>query len=172
MVFFAAVALTICLGNPVPGPVIAPFAPVGQYGGHWGVDFAASFGDAVVAPITGTVTFAGSVAGMNTVTIQPAPGVKVSVSYLSSIAVVTGEVVARGDLIGNAGLAHGTSGVHLSVRIDDVYVDPAGLFSCQPTDITRALRLVTPPQPYPRRRADRDFRRHIRPGALRSSGRS
>lgn len=166
---FAAV-LALCLTAPVPGPVVAGFAPVGDYEGHWGIDFAAEVGDPVAAPVGGTVTFAGSVAGMKTVTIQPVEGVKVSVSYLSSIEVSTGDAVGEGAFVGTAGLAHGEPAVHLSVRIDDVYVDPAPFLDCQPTDITRALRLVTPPQPYPRRRGDRDIRRHVRSGSSRSSG--
>lgn len=171
MNFAVSAILALCLTPPVPGPVVAGFAPVGDYEGHWGIDFAAAVGEPVGAPVGGTVTFAGSVAGMTTVTIQPTGGVKVSVSYLSSIEVSTGDAVGQGATIGTAGMAHGNSAVHLSMRIDDVYVDPALFLDCQPTDITRALRLVTPPQPYPRRRGDRDIRRHIRSGSSRSSGR-
>ena len=38
-------------------------------------------------PVSGRVTFAGSVAGMISVTIEPVPGFKVSVSYLSEVSV-------------------------------------------------------------------------------------
>ena len=150
---FAVLAIAaVCLAPPVPGQVIAGFAPEGAYAGHWGVDFAATPGDGVKAPVAGRITFAGSVAGMRTVTIEPVPGYKVSVSYLSDITVGTGEMVERGDLVGHAGSPHGRPGVHMSVRIAAKYVDPMGLFGCTQTDITRALRLVTPPQPDPRRR--------------------
>ncbi|HET9259637.1 MAG TPA: hypothetical protein VFP42_05850, partial [Acidimicrobiia bacterium] len=81
--FVVLAIAAICLAPPVPGPVTAGFAPEGSYAGHWGVDFAATVGDEVVAPVSGGVTFAGSVAGMKTVTIEPVPGYKVSVSYLS-----------------------------------------------------------------------------------------
>ena len=160
-------AIAVCISPPVSGPVVAQFAPVGQYGGHWGVDFAAEYGDEVFAPASGKVTFAGSVAGMRTVTIEPVSGLKVSVSYLSKIEVATGAVVARGERIGLAGLAHGTASVHMSTRVNGTYVDPVLWLGCRDTDISRALRLVTPPQPYPRSRAHRNPWRNFRPDPYR-----
>ena len=166
-----AVALTaICLSSPVSGPIISAYSPNGQYAGHWGVDYAAEPGEPVFAPVSGRVSFAGSVAGMNSVTIQPVAGYKVSVSYLQEISTITGVWLAWGAPLGTAGTAHGRGGVHLSVRIDDKYVDPAGHMECRSTDITRALRLVTPPQPYPRRRANRHLWRNVRPDPSRSCG--
>ena len=150
--FLVLAIAAVCLTPPVPGPVIAGYAPTGTFSGHWGVDFAAPMGESVAAPVGGRITFAGSVAGMRTITIEPVPGYKVSVSYLSAIEVSTGDNVSRGTSIGRAGSPHGAPGVHMSVRVVDRYVDPAGLLGCTETDITRALRLVTPPQPRPRRR--------------------
>jgi septal ring factor EnvC (AmiA/AmiB activator) len=150
IVAFAIAA--ICLSAPVSGPVTAGFAPEGEYAGHWGVDYGASLGEEVRSPVSGSVTFAGSVAGMRTVTIEPVTGIKVSVSYLSEIRVTTGERVRRGEVVGLAGSPHGTPGVHMSTRIDGRYVDPRNLLGCAHTDISRALRLVTPPQSPPRRR--------------------
>lgn len=160
-------AAAVCISPPVAGPVVAQYAPVGQYGGHWGVDFAAGYGDTVSSPASGKVTFAGSVAGMKTVTIEPLPGLKISVSYLSQIDVAAGELVERGERIGLAGLAHGTASVHMSTRVNGTYVDPALWLGCRETDISRALRLVTPPQPYPRTRAHRNSWRNLRPDPYR-----
>lgn len=140
----------ICLLPPVSGPVVADYSPNGRYAGHWGVDYGARTGDPVHAPVSGLVTFAGSVAGMKTITIQPVDGFKVSVSYLSSISVGAGRYVVRGTRIGRAGTEDGVPAVHLSTRIDGRYVDPEGQMGCLSTEITRALRLVTPPRPYPR----------------------
>ena len=165
LVAFAIAA--VCLSPPVEGPVVAGYTPTGQYSGHWGVDYAAQIGDSVHAPASGTVTFAGSVAGMRTVTIEPVSGFKVSLSYLSTVAVSSGARVARGQVIGTAGSPHGAGGVHLSTRIDGEYVDPAGQLGCRDTDITRGLRLVTPPEPYPRRRAYRNPGRNLRPDSRR-----
>ena len=160
---FVAFALSaVCLVAPVNGPITEVYSPVGRYGGHWGVDFAAKPGALVRAPTAGTVTFAGSVAGMNSATIVPLPGVKVSTSYLLDLRVRTGARVERGDVIGLAGAAHGVGGVHLSLRIAGRYVDPVRFLGCRDTNITRALRLVTPPRPYPRNREHRHSRRDLR----------
>lgn len=153
----------VCVSPPVDGGVIAPYAPVGEYAGHWGLDYSAEPGSAVRAPASGVVTFAGSVAGMRTVTLEPVPGLKVSLSYLATVEVSTGSHVGRGERIGTSGLPHGVPGVHLSVRVDGRYVDPVAYLGCRSTDITRALRLVTPPMPYPRRRANRHPRWDVRP---------
>lgn len=160
---FAAFALAaVCLVAPVSGDTVEPYSPSGQYSGHWGIDFEALPGEDVYAPVAGVVSFAGSVAGMKSVTIQPVDEFKVSVSYLATIGVVRGVVVRRGQLIGTAGLERGVVGVHLSTRIGGKYVDPANQLGCRSTDISRALRLVTPPQLYPRPRANRNSRRNIR----------
>ncbi len=161
-------ALTaVCLLTPVDGPLIAGYSPAGKYAGHWGVDFARERGGPVRAPIGGVVTFAGSVAGMRTVTIQPSIGVKVSVSYLDVVEVMSGAYVGMGQRIGRSGMAHGTSGVHLSLRFNGRYADPADLL-CEPKDIGHALRLLRPPRPYPRRRANRNSRRDLRSDPHRS----
>lgn len=165
-----AIAL-MCLVPPVDGPVIAGYSPSGQYGGHWGVDYSAGVGDPVYAPVSGVVTFAGTVAGMRTITIRPVEGLKVSVSYLSEVGVTTGAVVRRGAIIGRSGTEDGVPAVHLSTRINGKYVDPATQMGCRSTDVTRALRLVMPPQPYARRRADRNSRRDLRPDPYRPSSR-
>jgi murein DD-endopeptidase MepM/ murein hydrolase activator NlpD len=157
----------ICLVAPVNGPIVGEYAPVGSYAGHWGVDYAVRAGTDVMAPVDGRVTFAGSVAGMRSVTIEPVPGFKVSVSYLSAITVRTGETVRRGQVVGRAGSPHGSDGVHLSTRIDGSYVDPESQLGCRDTDISRALRLVPPPGPYPRSRAHRHPRWELRPDTYR-----
>ncbi len=169
---FAVLAVAaVCLSPPVNGPVIAPYSPIGNYGGHWGVDYAADLGEEVKAPVAGLVTFAGSVAGMNTVTIQPIDGLKISVSYLASIEVGTGQRVVAGQIVGRAGVHDGVPAVHMSTRINGRYVDPATQMGCVQTEITRALRLLPPPQPYPRPRANRNPRRNIRSDPRRSSPR-
>ncbi len=160
---------TVCLVAPVQGTVTAGFEPSGQYGGHWGIDYSMDRGAPVHAPAAGVVTFAGSVAGMKTVTIQPMIGVKVSLSFLDEIDVRVGARVGLGQRIGRAGIERGRSGVHMSLRINGRYVDPERHLSCRSPDVSRALRLITPPQPYPRRRAHRHSRRDLRSDPHRSS---
>ena len=136
--------LTACLlVMPVSGQVVAGFAPEGAFGGHWGIDVAADIGTIVRAPASGHVTFAGTVAGMKTVSIGVDERVRVSVSYLSAIAVAAGDGVVTGMPIGATGLAHGVEALHLSVRVGGVYVDPIPFFACR-LDIARGLWLVEP----------------------------
>ena len=140
----AVVAVSLCPGAspPVDGSVIAPFAPIGRYAGHWGVDFAAPIGAAVEAPASGDVSFAGPVAGRLSVSIDHGRGIVSTVSYLSDVLVSRGDRVVGGAVVGRSGSSHGADGVHMSVRIEGVYVDPAFLLSCDVGDITDALRLV------------------------------
>lgn len=147
-----------CLLPPVPGGVVAGFAPQGAYGGHWGIDLASAEGSPVRAPLSGVVSFAGSVAGMRTVTVVSGD-LKVSVSYLSALASSSGQVVRRGQVVGQSGRAHGHEAVHLSIRIGDRYVDPAPFLACRWRPISDALRLV----PYPGAGANRTSRWDLRP---------
>lgn len=146
-----------CLFPPVPGAVVRGFAPQGQYGGHWGIDLAAKEGSDVRSPLSGAVSFAGSVAGMTTITVVSGD-LKVSVSYLAAVAPSRGERVEQGDVIGTSGRAHGVAAVHLSVRVDGEYVDPSPFLACRWGPISNALRLV----PYPGAGANRTSRWDLR----------
>ena len=75
---------------PVTGEIIRGFAPAGRYAGHWGIDYATPFGSPVAAPYSGLVTFAGSVAGRLSVTIEHGGGLRSSLSYLSTVTVTRG----------------------------------------------------------------------------------
>lgn len=130
---------------PVDGAVVEPFAPVGRYAGHWGIDFAAPLGTDVRAPVGGTVSFAGSVAGRLSVSIDHGRGMVTSLSYLSEVLVRRGQRVVVGETVAHSGVAHGRDAVHLSLRIDGTYVDPGVLFSCLVGDISDALRLTAAP---------------------------
>lgn len=140
----ASAGVTSCpgFGPPVDGPVLAGFAPVGRYAGHWGVDLVAVPDQVVRSPGSGRVTFAGSVAGRLSVTIELGPELVATVSYLGSVSVPAGARLSQGEVVGTAGRAHGTDSVHLSVRVDGEYVDPMTLLSCRMGAIPDALRLV------------------------------
>jgi hypothetical protein len=142
--------LTGARQRPVNGAVVRPFEqPVSVYGpGHRGVDFAAPPGTPVRAANDGVVTFAGSVAGSLHVTVAHEGNLRTSSSFLQSIAVHEGEVVARGTVVGTAGGAgpeHDGSVLHFGLRVGDVYVDPMVLFA--PDDLTKLVRLVPPGDP-------------------------
>lgn len=145
LALFLSVAPCPDVVAPVPGPVVERFAPVGDYGGHWGVDFAAEQGSEVVVVADGIVTFAGSVAGRRSVSVDHGRGLVTTLSYLDSSTVSRGERVERGETVGTSGLAHGRAAVHLGFRVDGRYRDPMLLFSCRTGDITEALRLVPVP---------------------------
>jgi murein DD-endopeptidase MepM/ murein hydrolase activator NlpD len=123
------------LRAPVAGPLVRGFEqPAGPFGpGHRGVDFAAGPGTPVRSPVRGRVTFAGPVAGTNWVTVEATPGVLASVGPLRTTALSVGAKVAIGGDVGPLANGHeatdpttgaATSAVHLSLRVDGVYVDP------------------------------------------------
>lgn len=122
----------------LPGPVTHPFAPDGQYAGHWGVDVAMDEGAIVESPLDGVVSFAGSVVGVRTVTVRHG-AFRVSLSYLSEVDVVAGQSVRRGDAVGRAGAPHGTPGLHIGVRRGEDYVDPVDHSRCRSGGTLRLL---------------------------------
>lgn len=125
-----ALLLAVPCGTP-PGQVVRSFAPVGQYAGHWGVDYAMDFGSEVTAIAGGVVTFAGSVAGVKSVTIDHGGGVRTSYSYLGSILVSIGDGVGGGDIVGTSGTDHSAAAIHISARVSGRYVDPSFMFECR-----------------------------------------
>ena len=117
------------LRPPVPGMILRPFAPADR-GGHWGVDLASSEAAVVRAPVSGRVTYAGSVAGIRSVTVAPRSEVRVSISYLSEIWVTRGQRLKVGQPLGRSGIDHGISAVHLSLRVKGRYQDPRPALNC------------------------------------------
>ena len=125
---------------PVRGPVLQAFsydeAHPYDAGQHRGIDIGArATGDPVVAPESGTVSFAGSVpTSGESLTIETADGHSVTLTHLGSIGVAAGGAVSEGDVVATIGPS-GTpeqSGpyVHLGIRVtaDPLgYVDPLGL---------------------------------------------
>jgi murein DD-endopeptidase MepM/ murein hydrolase activator NlpD len=124
------------LRMPVGGPVVRGFeAPSGPYGaGHRGVDLAAPVGRRVRAPAAGRVLFAGPVAGRVWVSLLVAPGVVVTVGPLLVPAATVGRRVPALQPVGRLGPGHAAgrpgsragpaAALHLSLRVDGVYVDP------------------------------------------------
>ena len=78
------------------------------------------------------MAFAGNVAGNLSVTVGHDEGVRTTYSYLSALAVATGQPVLGGQVIGWSGAGHPGSGlpphIHLSARRGDVYFDPLSLY--------------------------------------------
>src|SRR4051812_27214016 len=137
---------------PVNGPVLTLFSFDRDHpyaaGQHRGIDIGAPSGTAVSSPVSGTVSFAGSVpVSGKTVSIETEDGYSVTLVHLGSYTVRRGQAVGEGDVVG----AVGPSGVpelaqpyvYLGVRLaadPQGYVDPlAYLPGTQPG----------PPQPPP-----------------------
>jgi murein DD-endopeptidase MepM/ murein hydrolase activator NlpD len=119
---------------PLYGEIVAaydappddPYAP-----GHRGVDVSAPTASPVRASADGTVSFAGTVVGNLTVTVDHADGILTSYSYLGSKSVEAGRAVRRGEVIGTLGRGHDDSlppHVHLAARRDGAYFDPLELY--------------------------------------------
>ena len=103
------------LGFPVPGGSISqPFRP-----GHEGVDIAATPGVPVVAAESGFVVSAGwrNNGGGLVVEIQHAGGLNTVYNHLGSIAVVSGQTVGRGEVIGGMGCSGICNGPHIQFDV-------------------------------------------------------
>jgi murein DD-endopeptidase MepM/ murein hydrolase activator NlpD len=117
---------------PVEGPVtgsfgerIDPFNGEGAF--HSGIDIASSYGQPVIAPADGTVTFADFLGGYGrAITLDHGHGITTRYGHLANFAVTPGQRVHRGDTIGFIGLSGRSTGPHLhyEVRINDTPVNP------------------------------------------------
>ena len=158
-----------CYGLALPegAVIVVPFAPIGRYAGHWGVDIAASPGIDVPAVGSGTVSFAGSIAGRRSVTVDHGGGIRTSYSYLAGLSVGVGQTIGVGGTVGTVGVHGGQPAFHLSLRFGSTYVDPLVLSRCSAVP-EPALWLSAPSSGYPAIR-DRNSRGHVRPTTHRSS---
>jgi murein DD-endopeptidase MepM/ murein hydrolase activator NlpD len=114
---------------PVRGPVIRGFEPPPTpfASGHRGIDIGAPFGSDMVAAQDGVVAFAGWVGGSLFVSIDHDDGVRTTYSWLSGIAVVPGDSVILGQVIGQTGQGHPgsvTPHLHFGARVGTTYIDP------------------------------------------------
>ncbi|MGW9114043.1 murein hydrolase activator EnvC family protein [Microbacterium sp. NPDC055683] len=106
--------------------IVAPFeAPPHRYGpGHRGVDLAADAGP-ILAPASGVVAFAGSVAGRPLLTIDHGDGLVTTLEPVEPL-ISAGDAVARGDQVGTLATGgHTPAGaVHFGVRLHGEYINP------------------------------------------------
>src|SRR5512133_838553 len=120
---------------PVQGPILQKFVlgddPYAA-GQHRGIDIGAGAGEPVLAPASGTVSFAGTVpVSGKVVTIQTADGYSVTLTHLGSTSVRRGETVGEGAVVGTIGptgeVEHDVAYVHLGIRRSEDpngYIDP------------------------------------------------
>ena len=114
---------------PVPAPVSERFrAPAAPWAsGNRGLDYAVAAGTPVAASASGEVTFAGPVAGSLHVVVLHADGLRTSYSFLRTVAVLRGDRVTQGQVLGESG-----EGLHFGVRAGDTYLDPTLLLGGTP----------------------------------------
>ena len=117
---------------PVEGRVTSSFGerqdPIdGEGAFHPGIDIAAPYGTPVHAAAAGVVTGADMGRGYGrTVELNDGHDIMTLYAHLSSLAVVPGQHVARGQIVGYVGESGRTTGphVHYEVRVDGVPVNP------------------------------------------------
>lgn len=116
-----AVAAAPCWPPPLIAPVTDPFrAPSCPYcAGNRGIEFATMPGDAVRAVQAGTVSWAGTIAGVRWVVVLHADGQRTTYGRLASSSVATGDRVATGRPVGTT-----TSSFYFGLRDGERYVDP------------------------------------------------
>jgi murein DD-endopeptidase MepM/ murein hydrolase activator NlpD len=138
-------------GDPGPGPRVRPDplglaagltegAPVSSAFGwrtdpftgsarfHQGIDIAVAYGTEVRAAAHGRVTFSGVQSGYgNTVVIDHGGGRQTRYAHLADAAVVKGQLVNEGQVLGRSGSSGRTTGPHLhfEVLLNGKPVDPA-----------------------------------------------
>lgn len=107
------------------GERIDPFKGEGAF--HRGVDISTAYGEPVLAPADGQVACADFINGYGRTIVLGHPlGITTLYGHLSSFAVMAGQQVQRGDVIGYVGLSGRSTGPHLhyEVRINNVPVNP------------------------------------------------
>ncbi len=119
---------------PVIGPITSSFGqredPVvgnGEGEFHKGVDIGAPNGTPIIATADGVVRSAGMGSGYGReVVIDHGHGVETLFGHMSGFAVMTGQTVMRGQVIGYVGHSGRTTGPHLhyEVRIQNIAVNP------------------------------------------------
>jgi murein DD-endopeptidase MepM/ murein hydrolase activator NlpD len=116
------------LAWPVSGPVVSGFGM--RWGRmHEGIDIAVPAGTPIYAAASGVVTYATWMSGYgNMVLVAHGGNLSTGYAHQSQIAVVNGQFVAQGQLIGYVGCTGHCFGDHLhfEVRISDQAVNPLG----------------------------------------------
>ncbi len=136
---------------PVAGAVVTAYDPpeVRWGAGHRGVDLAAEPGAAVSATATGTVTYAGVLAGRGVVVVDHG---SVRTTYEPVVAeVAVGQQVGAGERIGTLAAGHdcpASACLHWGLRAGEDYLDPLLLIG--PSEVQLLPRSATPrPVPPP-----------------------
>ncbi len=107
------------------GPRVDPF--LGRAAMHTGIDFREGYGESVHATAGGIVAIAGSDGGYGTmVEIDHGNGLATRYAHLSNVAVIVGQKLTAGAIVGHVGSSGRATGPHLhyETRINGEPVDP------------------------------------------------
>jgi murein DD-endopeptidase MepM/ murein hydrolase activator NlpD len=108
---------------PVMGRLMSPFGSrsdpfSGEGAFHKGVDISAPYGNRIVAPADGEVSFASFMSGYGRmVAIDHGHGITTRYGHLSAFSVVEGQMVRRGETIGYVGMSGRSTGPHLHYEV-------------------------------------------------------
>jgi murein DD-endopeptidase MepM/ murein hydrolase activator NlpD len=146
---------------PVDSPTITRgFEPPSAdwLAGHRGVDLAAQTGDPVRSMAAGTIGFAGQIGGVPVVTVRyPGSGHRRSTYEPVTASVHAGQRVAQGELIGTIAPAGGHCGgrgcLHVGLKTDAGYLDPASLLRRPPAVLKPTADATGMVAPRPRNAA-------------------
>jgi murein DD-endopeptidase MepM/ murein hydrolase activator NlpD len=131
--FSAGTPSNLLLDKPVNGPLSSRFGVRRFFNGqernpHAGLDFAVPAGTPIKAPAAGKVILVGDYFfNGNTVFVDHGQGFISMFCHLSKIDVHTGQVLARGAVVGRVGSTGRATGPHMhwNVSLNDTRVDPA-----------------------------------------------
>jgi murein DD-endopeptidase MepM/ murein hydrolase activator NlpD len=102
-------------------PVVGGGNYISQYFhyGHYGIDIAADYGAPIVAPVAGSVIFAGwkSNGGGYQVWLQLSNGLYTTEYHMSAVTASTGQDVAKGQRVGKIGMTGWASGNHVMFEV-------------------------------------------------------
>lgn len=107
---------------------------------HAGMDIDGERGDQVVAPASGVVTEAGWKGGYGQmIEIDHGNGLKTRYGHLSKIEISAGDVLTRGQLIGNVGSTGRSTGPHLhyELRLNDRPINPRRFLPPEPMELKK-----------------------------------
>jgi murein DD-endopeptidase MepM/ murein hydrolase activator NlpD len=117
---------------PVTGPITGPFgARIDPFNGegafHAGVDISSHYGQPILAPADGVVTYAAFYSGYGRlIEVNHGNGITTRYGHLSGFAITDGQSVRKGQVLGYVGMSGRSTGAHLhyEVRIHDTPVNP------------------------------------------------
>lgn len=122
MTFVVGAIAALCLAMPTHLGVVTGFDdPCRFCAGSRSVIVATRSGDIVPAPVTGTVSYVGTVGGAPWIVVRSAehPAVRVTLGGVGGVRVAAGDVVTIGEPIGTT-----TTRLVVALRDSDTYRDP------------------------------------------------